>query len=63
MLILRGVVLPIGFIFTGAILLLRLVPVAAHAGLRIVPALVLALALIGLGVHRIMLVARLRKVA
>ncbi len=63
MLIYRGIVLPTGFILAGVVLLLRLVPGAVHDGLRIIPALVLGLALIALGVHRILLLRRLRKAA
>ena len=61
LLIIRGIVFPVCFILAGAIMALRLLPVAPHDGFRIVPALVLSLALIALGVHRLMTVARLRR--
>jgi hypothetical protein len=50
----------VGFIVFGVIVFFRLVVFAPQAGFRIVPGVVLALAMVALGVHRIVLVLRLR---
>ncbi len=50
----------VGFIAFGVVVFLRLVVFAPQAGLRIVPGIVLALAMVALGIHRIVLVLRLR---
>ncbi|HEY9084661.1 MAG TPA: hypothetical protein VIN40_01765 [Candidatus Tyrphobacter sp.] len=57
MLILRSA-LAAGFVVFGTIVAVRLLAYAPQAGLRIVPGVVLGLAMITLGVHRIALIVR-----
>jgi hypothetical protein len=55
----RGV-LAIAMIACGAVILARMLP-AASAGLAILPGVVLGGAMIALGVHRMLLIARVRR--
>jgi uncharacterized membrane protein YhaH (DUF805 family) len=47
-----------GFVVFGSIVVVRLLAFAPQAGFKIVPGVVLGLAMIGLGVHRIALIVR-----
>ncbi|MFZ0032218.1 MAG: hypothetical protein WAK84_10135 [Candidatus Cybelea sp.] len=59
MLLARGV-LAIAMIACGAVILARML-VSAPAGFAILPGIVLGGAMIALGVHRMMLIARVRR--
>jgi hypothetical protein len=49
----------IGFIGLGCLVLARLLPFAPKAGLQVAPGIVLGLAMIALGVHRMLLIRRI----
>lgn len=61
MLMLRGV-LAMGFVVFGTVVTLRLLAYAPQAGFKVVPGVVLGLAMIALGIHRLLLIMRLRNV-
>ncbi len=61
MLLIARAALAVGFVVFGSIVAARLLMYAPQAGFRIVPGIVLGLAMIALGVHRIALIVRLRR--